>query len=320
MVTLPRLGRFGALWAALLVAAFLGGLAFDPTPARPVVRRGKYRVLEADLHAHTTFSDGSLTPLGLVRQAERRGLDVIALTEHNSVIPSQIARGWSRATSSPQRPRPIVLPSEEITTKRFHIIGIGLARTVAANQSAADVVRDIHSQGGIAIAAHPVAHFWPELLPIRSLFDGAEVMHPIAYRRGGGWSWADMVRYYEEASPPLMAIGSSDYHWGSVLGLCRTLVFVDGPPDAEPSEAAVLAALRAHRTVVYAEGGQVFGDPELVALLAREPYAARTSDLKYRGEGTADRVLRAVGWFGLVGLVFVGRGRKREANDRGRDG
>jgi predicted metal-dependent phosphoesterase TrpH len=41
--------------------------------------------LKADLHLHTTISDGRLTPAALVRLAAEKGLDVIAITDHDSV-------------------------------------------------------------------------------------------------------------------------------------------------------------------------------------------------------------------------------------------
>jgi len=104
-----------------------------------------------------------------------------------------------------------------------------------------------------------------------------------------------------------MAIGSSDYHFGSVLGLCRTLVFVEEPV----SEESILAAFHAHRTVVIDLEGKHYGDPKMVAALEKEPYTPRTSDFTYKGEGSADRFLRALGWFGIVGVVLFGRMRKR---------
>jgi len=41
--------------------------------------------LKADLHLHTTTSDGRLAPEALVRLAVEKGLDVIAITDHDSV-------------------------------------------------------------------------------------------------------------------------------------------------------------------------------------------------------------------------------------------
>ena len=37
-----------------------------------------------DLHSHTTASDGALAPRDLVREAARRGVSVLAITDHDS--------------------------------------------------------------------------------------------------------------------------------------------------------------------------------------------------------------------------------------------
>lgn len=286
----------------LVLVGMVGGVAFDAPPPRPAVYRAGYRVLEADFHAHTSWSDGSLSPLGIVRQAGRRGLDVVAVTEHNTVLPSYVARVYSNAVGGP-----LVVTGEEITTARFHVIAIGIDATISPNQPLDAVIAEIHAHHGIAIAAHPVRHFWPALLPMRERFDAAEVMHPIAYSaRGAEWQWADMVTFYEEAGVPLAAIGSSDYHWMSVLGLCRTLVFVQEPV----TERAVVDAIRERRTVTLDREGKAYGDAALVAAIRAEPYEPRTSDYSYRGSGTGDRALRTLGWLGLVGVVLL-RARKR---------
>src|SRR5215475_2901719 len=39
----------------------------------------------ADLHAHTTASDGTLSPRELVRLAAKQGVRVLAVTDHDSV-------------------------------------------------------------------------------------------------------------------------------------------------------------------------------------------------------------------------------------------
>ena len=41
--------------------------------------------MTADLHTHSTASDGQYTPTQLVRLAKERGLDVLALTDHDTV-------------------------------------------------------------------------------------------------------------------------------------------------------------------------------------------------------------------------------------------
>jgi hypothetical protein len=293
------------LSSALVALGLLGGVAFDERPARPATVRAGFRVVEADFHAHTSFSDGALTPFGVVRQAERRGLDVVAVTEHNTTLPGKMARAYSRLTGGP-----LVMVGEEITTARYHVIAVGLERTVDP-APLDDVLDDIHAQGALAIAAHPAKRFWPVLVPARERFDGSEVLHPVALRqsdarRASGFRWIDMIAFHEDAESPLAAIGSSDYHWGSVLGICRTLLFVREPLD----EAAVIDALRERRTVVMTPSGKTFGRPDLVRALEHEPYAPRPNDYAYRGAGSLDRSLRALGLAGVLGIAFL-RGRRR---------
>ena len=292
--------------AALLVAlGAVAGTALDRAPGKAAVYRGGYRVLEADFHAHTRFSDGFLSPFDLVLQARRRGLDALAITEHNIVFPARMGRWFSRLVGGPT-----ILIGEEVTKRGAHLIGVGLTDRVDASLPIGEVIAAIHRQGGIAIAAHPVAHMQARFLPELANLDAAEVMHPIAYDmgRGGGWRWDQMRDFYERALASghrLTAIGSSDYHMGSPLGLCRTLVFA-----GDDSEGAVLEALKAGRTVVYDLEGRAYGDPEMAALLAREPYATPPQDYGYHGTGPADRMTRALGWLGLVGLVLFGLRRR----------
>jgi predicted metal-dependent phosphoesterase TrpH len=295
---LPRL-------AVLLVAVgVLAGTRLDRAPPRAASFRGGYRVLEADFHAHTRFSDGFLSPFDLVLQAERRGLDVLAVTEHNITFPALLARWFSRRVGGPT-----ILVGEEVTTRRYHMIGVGLTDRVDASTTLGEQLAAIHQQGGISIAAHPVAHFQPAFNAELAHVDAAELMHPLAYgNRGGGWRWGEMRDFYQQALASghrLTAIGSSDYHFGSVLGLCRTLVFAE-----DESDDAVMRALHAGRTVVHDLDGNAYGDPTLVAALEREPYAMRPQDYGYRGNGIADRLTRALGWLGLVGLVLFGLRRR----------
>ena len=297
--------RFSTPFLASLALVAIGvgaGIACDVKPDRPAAHRAGYRVLEADFHSHTSWSDGSLSPLGVVRQAARRGLDVIAVTEHNTVKPSQVARWYAKASDGP-----LAVTGEEVTSARFHLIAIGIEDTVSPERDVRSAIDEIHAQGGIAIAAHPVRGYWPSLVPERGALDGAEIMHPLVYGSSApGWKWADMVAFRDGASAPLTAIGSSDYHWGSVLGLCRTLVFVPEPV----TDRGVMDALRAHRTVTLDLEGNPIGPPDLVSALRAEPYVPRTSDWQYRGSGLVDRITRALGLLGVVGVV-VFRARRR---------
>ncbi len=78
--------------------------------------------MKADLHLHTTASDGKLRPEEIVRKASQLGLDVIAITDHDSV--AGIPPALEAAKSFPQL---LVIPGVEINTDmpqgEVHILG-----------------------------------------------------------------------------------------------------------------------------------------------------------------------------------------------------
>jgi predicted metal-dependent phosphoesterase TrpH len=78
--------------------------------------------MRADLHLHTTASDGRLTPQELVKRAAELKLDVIAITDHDTV------EGIQPALEAAKRfPSLMVIPGVEINTDvpkgEVHILG-----------------------------------------------------------------------------------------------------------------------------------------------------------------------------------------------------
>jgi predicted metal-dependent phosphoesterase TrpH len=63
-----------------------------------------------DLHTHSRASDGTDTPSGLVRAAARAGLDVVAITDHDT------ADGWAEAAGAAEDVGITLLPGMEIST------------------------------------------------------------------------------------------------------------------------------------------------------------------------------------------------------------
>ncbi len=287
----------------LFLLGVVSGYAYSRAPERAVVVRAGYRVLAADFHVHTALSDGGLSPLAIAAHARRRGLDVVAVTEHNGILSAAIAKLAARFVGEGA---PLVIMGEEITTHRAHLIAVGLSQGIAPTTNPRDAVRSVHEQGGVVIAAHPVKRYWPALLPVRDELDGAEVAHPFANPSArasrGGWRSEDLAAFYEHEGRRLAAIGSSDYHWGAGMGSVRTWVFA-----TEASERAVIDAIRAGRTVVRTASGELVGEPALVEALEREPMPEVGVDRGYAGVGWADRVFRALGWLGVVLLVFSRR-------------
>lgn len=77
-----------------------------------------------DLHMHSTASDGTLSPLDLLERAVQRSLQVIALTDHDTVegVRQLIAEAPDKLT---------VIPGAEFTCvwrgRVVHIVGLGLS-------------------------------------------------------------------------------------------------------------------------------------------------------------------------------------------------
>ena len=106
----------------------------------------------ADLHMHTTASDGWPSPHELVDHVRHAGLDVIAVTDHDTI------EGALRAAEhAARRARVHVIVGEEVSSRDGHIVGLFLEKRVRPRMSAAATVDAIHEQGGLAIAVHP---FW----------------------------------------------------------------------------------------------------------------------------------------------------------------
>ncbi|WP_432573799.1 PHP domain-containing protein [Kineococcus sp. SYSU DK005] len=65
--------------------------------------------MRIDLHTHSTASDGTEPPSGVVRSAARAGLDVVALTDHDTTD------GWAEALDAGERLGVRVVPGMEVS-------------------------------------------------------------------------------------------------------------------------------------------------------------------------------------------------------------
>ena len=64
-----------------------------------------------DLHCHTVFSDGTVTPRGMVEQAQQLGLEGLAITDHDTNA------GWDQARKAAHDLGMPLLPGTEITAQ-----------------------------------------------------------------------------------------------------------------------------------------------------------------------------------------------------------
>jgi len=108
------------------------------------------QVQEADLHIHSRFSPCSRNkPEAILQKAIRVGLDIIAITDHNSI------RGAKEVAALLTGNEPVsVVIGSEILTDRGDLIGLFLEEDISSVQFE-DVADEIHDQGGLTMLPHP---------------------------------------------------------------------------------------------------------------------------------------------------------------------
>ena len=206
--------------------------------APPFSAEGQW--LRCALHAHTTNSDGELSPSRLVQHYERAGFDVLAITDH-----------WVR-TDEPSTERLLVIPGTELDAsmgaagREAHVLGLGVSADPVEPgsefPSLESTVEWILGAGGVPFLAHP---YWSGLRVDE--FAGCEGLVGLeVYNAGcelevgrglGAVHWDDVL---ELDGRPWLAIAADDsHHPGFDSALAWTWVRV-----AEKTQDAVLEALR----------------------------------------------------------------------------
>ena len=171
----------------------------------------------ADPHCHTLASDGMVTPAELVDAAVRAGINLIGITDHDTMANAREVHERGEAAGI------AVVMGQEVTTKwpaQTHILGWFLEKPIKRSLSVADTVKAIHDQGGLVIIPHPfMPVYFGSIQPwmLRTLIedvpvDGIEVMFtaPAGARR------RRMLDEFIAANRERLGaeIGASDCHFG----------------------------------------------------------------------------------------------------------
>jgi hypothetical protein len=205
-------------------------------PRRDIPEIGGLRWYAGDLHAHTVHSDGGLTIPELAELAHVRGLDFLAVTDHNTVSHHPWLAKAGRGVT--------LIPGQEVTTDQGHANVFGDVGWVDFRQPADSWAGHAEREGGLISINHPLSGDCAWLLPIGERPRVAEVWSSGWWDRrwGAPLAWADAWR------DDVVAIGGSDFHrHGSddLPGAPTTWVLAEDP-------AAVLDGVRAGRTAVSA--------------------------------------------------------------------
>jgi len=110
--------------------------------------------MKADLHIHTQHShDSNMTAEEIIKAAKARGLDAIAVVDHNTLKGAIEVRKKARGTGL------LVIPGEEIDTESGEIIALGIKREIEQGMSLDQACMQVKAQGGFIIVPHPYDRF-----------------------------------------------------------------------------------------------------------------------------------------------------------------
>ena len=186
--------------------------------------------LKIDFHVHTCYSRDSVTTLKeVVTYSKKRGLDGVAITDHNTL------KGALRIKSNDI----IVVPGIEISTLNGHLLGLNVTTPIPAKLGIEETVSRIHEAGGIAVAPHPIVFYKsPPSRQINS-YDAIEVMNAssIPFQAFTYLSKRFATRL------GLPQTGGSDSHYGPEIGAAYTIV------ESDPDVDEIVSAIKKGATV-----------------------------------------------------------------------
>ncbi|HON05686.1 MAG TPA: sugar-binding protein [Candidatus Ratteibacteria bacterium] len=187
-----------------------------------------------DLHAHSSFSDGYPTPVGITLESMYCFMDFFALTDHNTVNGASLVSGFLSKNSFNYT----FIIGQEITTPNFHMNAYPLKKTINWKVSLDEIIQQVKKQDAIIVWNHPgwTGSEW-ELSRIDS---GISTI--------GVDAWEHIPAYYyewkkQEILPPL--IGSTDTHDGTFSNPERTIIL-----SSELSQEGVVSAIKNHNTIL----------------------------------------------------------------------
>ena len=127
-----------------------------------------------DLHVHSTFSDGTLTPSELISRAKQFHLAAMALTDHDTI------EGIPEAVQAASEQNLELVPGVELSTfwdeKEIHIVGLFIDYTDKTFQKELESLRDVPVTATLpcvknlhSLAFRLITVIWKRNMPMPSL-------------------------------------------------------------------------------------------------------------------------------------------------------
>jgi predicted metal-dependent phosphoesterase TrpH len=185
------------------------------------------RRLRIDVHIHTLASDGVSDVESILDAAVARGLDAIAITDHERIDAALAARDIAAGRGLAVE----VIVGEEVSTRGGHLVALWLRRRVRPWQSLKRTIALVHEQGAVAVVAHPLPPYPISCASergIRALMDEPDpVYHPDALEGFNPTTarlrWSRRVPALAEELGIALVAGS-DAHVAAKVGSAVTIV------------------------------------------------------------------------------------------------
>lgn len=168
-------------------------------PRRKLPARDGHRWFASDFHTHSEHSDGSLSIYELTALATRRGLEILAITDHNNTSHHALL------PAAAKHHRINLMAGQEITTDSGHANALGEIEWVDFREATQSWLESTTSRGGLLSINHPLAApcHWereiPDGIPLTELWHSSwdrQTEDPIEWWKSNG----------------TIPIGGSDFH------------------------------------------------------------------------------------------------------------
>jgi predicted metal-dependent phosphoesterase TrpH len=188
---------------------------------------------KADLHVHTSYSDGMADAREVLDYVEAQtDLDVLAITDHDDIRGALKAREiWAKGDY-----RFELVTGAELTTIEGHLLALFVEEPLPNLCHMEKALEAIHKQGGVAVAPHPMNPF-TRSLGARELrrAEGLHAIEAASCSPGGAMRRAKALALNRELG--LAEVGGSDAHFLDFIGGAYTTF---GGSTAAELKAAIL--------------------------------------------------------------------------------
>jgi UDP-N-acetylglucosamine:LPS N-acetylglucosamine transferase len=231
---------------------------FEEAPRRQAPPSGNGRapnVLLCDFHIHTNYSDGRLTLPEVIDFYGKRGFDCICVTDHITdprrligkfsellnftvaydqldeyfdMLERERRRAWRKYEMLVMTG--LEFNKEGLTRKTSgHLLALDLKAPIPPSLDFMELIAQIHSQGGLAVAAHP--HVMKSEWGKNTLFlwENQEIFAPVI----DAWEIANRNNIFTPIGLKRLAfLANSDFHKPRHIYSWKTLLHCDKDPEA----------------------------------------------------------------------------------------